>query len=1015
MRRIAFYSYDEHGLGHVRRSIAIAHALTAAQPTSTLLVAGAREAALFKLPEGTDTLALPAPSTDFNGTRRGPDIGLDKAGTVRVRARALRNALAAFDPEVLIVDRMPLGVHDELRESLGVLRAMGTRLVLGLREILDDPDRVQAEFERSSAFDVLRRSYDAIWVYGDPRVYDLSAEYDLPEDIRGMVRFTGYLDRRAAERSTAPDLAARRRELRLPAGRIAACVLGGGEDGHALAAAFAPRPAAGGLHRRRRRRAVHAGRRARGRARPRRRPRRPARPRLRARRGGADRARRRRRRDGRLQHRLRDPRVPHARARRPARRAASRAGHPRPPAERPRPRRHARRGRARAGRDLRLAGRRRRRAPRPGRRGRHARARAPSRPARRARRGRRRHRARRASPTRRASCGCPRAARRAQGASRREARGALRARTPRRRATAGRCRPRTSAVPQLHGLLHRGAMASVLDRSLRSGAEIEDVRVTLVDYQPGSGATVAYDVAIAGARHVAVATAGHALCPEAVRTDARRAIARALGRHSPVARPLTYDVGLGALVQWYPLDLAMPVLARPVPELLRLVARAGIAAGSGGATPSTLVYRPGQRAVIRAGDVVLKAYAEDAAFRAGVAGLRIAAGLGLGAGPRLHGALPELRLTVQSALDGTPVPRARAREVAPIAGAMLGVLHDARLPGLAIAGSDRTLASAAGAARFAAAVAPGLARRTLDLLARLEEHAPDPDELVPSHGDFNISQLLDVEGAMRRARLRRGVPRAAGAGRHLVRSEPRERTAGRPRPRRRRARVAARRLRSAAACPALVSRGGAPAPGPQPVPAPQAELAAPHGGDRRCRRGGARAVKLVMLMSGFPRRSETFALNELLALDRAGCLEAVFATKPGEAGPPQPGAERLMEKVRVLAPGTAAEQAEEVVARLNGAKVSAVHGYFAHLPDRGRREGREPPRRPLRLQRPRRRRAQGQPQPASPTAPAAAACVHGLQPRRRRRPAPGRRPVQLMPHGVDLERFRPARRRPPRC
>ncbi len=86
--------------------------------------------------------------------------------------------------------------------------------------------------------------------------------------------------------------------------------------------------------------------------------------------------------------------------------------------------------------------------------------------------------------------------------------------------------------------------------------------------------------------------------------------------------------------------------------------------------------------------------------------------------------------------------------MAPIAGAMLGLLHDARVPGLPIAGSDRTLATAAHAARFTAAVAPGLARRTLDLLARLEEHAPDPDELVPSHGDFNISQLLDVEGAM---------------------------------------------------------------------------------------------------------------------------------------------------------------------------------------------------------------------------------------------------------------------------
>src|SRR6185312_17343820 len=156
MRRIAFYSYDERGVGHVRRSIAIAHAIAADRPSSILLVAGAREAALFRLPEGTDTLALPAPSTDFNGARRGPDIGLDKAGTVRVRARALRNALAAFHPDVLIVDRMPLGVHDELRESLGVLRAMGTRLVLGLRDILDDPARIRAELERTDAFAVLR-------------------------------------------------------------------------------------------------------------------------------------------------------------------------------------------------------------------------------------------------------------------------------------------------------------------------------------------------------------------------------------------------------------------------------------------------------------------------------------------------------------------------------------------------------------------------------------------------------------------------------------------------------------------------------------------------------------------------------------------------------------------------------------------------------------------------------------------------------------------------------------------
>jgi Phosphotransferase enzyme family len=308
--------------------------------------------------------------------------------------------------------------------------------------------------------------------------------------------------------------------------------------------------------------------------------------------------------------------------------------------------------------------------------------------------------------------------------------------------------PGDPGVPQLRDLLRPDVMTPALGRSLRPGLGVEDLRVRMVDYRPGAGATVAYDVGVAGARRVAVATAGPALCPAAARTDARQAIARALGGESPVARPLTYDVGLGALVQWYPLDLAMPALARPVGEVLRLAARAGIAVDPEAGPAETLLYRPGRRAVLRAGDVVLKAYAGDAEFRAGVAGLRIAGGLGLAAAPRLRGALPELRLTMQAAIDGTPVSRLRARTVAPVAGAMLRALHDAHVPGLAIASPRATLAAAARGAELAAAVEPRLAGRALAVLARLEEHAPDPGAVVPSHGDFNISQFLDLDGAL---------------------------------------------------------------------------------------------------------------------------------------------------------------------------------------------------------------------------------------------------------------------------
>ena len=60
MQRIALYSQDTHGLGRMRRNIAIARALAADEPRAILLISGAGEAAILGLPEGADTLGLPA-------------------------------------------------------------------------------------------------------------------------------------------------------------------------------------------------------------------------------------------------------------------------------------------------------------------------------------------------------------------------------------------------------------------------------------------------------------------------------------------------------------------------------------------------------------------------------------------------------------------------------------------------------------------------------------------------------------------------------------------------------------------------------------------------------------------------------------------------------------------------------------------------------------------------------------------------------------------------------------------
>ena len=89
---------------------------------------------------------------------------------------------------------------------------------------------------------------------------------------------------------------------------------------------------------------------------------------------------------------------------------------------------------------------------------------------------------------------------------------------------------------------------------------------------------------------------------------------------------------------------------------------------------------------------------------------------------------------------------------------------------------------------------------------------------------------------------------------------------------------------------------------------------------------------IVVVTSGFPRRSETFLLNELLALEARGALTAIFATKRGEDGPQHPGCARLLARVEVLRPGSPRAQGAHLVERLGRRAVTAVHGYFAHRP-----------------------------------------------------------------------------------
>src|SRR5881398_2480741 len=239
--RVAMYSQGMIGFGHIRRNASIAQALrgSALQP-SIVLIAEAWQAGALPMPLGVDCVTLPALRREADGAYN-PRFLLDVSDQdlIALRSRVIRSAMQVFEPDVLIVDHLPLGVANELTGTLERLRKRGnTRCVLGMREVLYDPETVHRTWSDRANLDAIREHYDAIWIYGDPAVYDAVREYGLPDDIAARVRYTGYLDQRPrlefAEAQAGPLLAS----LPPPPGRVVLCVVVGGHDGAALAEAF---------------------------------------------------------------------------------------------------------------------------------------------------------------------------------------------------------------------------------------------------------------------------------------------------------------------------------------------------------------------------------------------------------------------------------------------------------------------------------------------------------------------------------------------------------------------------------------------------------------------------------------------------------------------------------------------------------------------------------------------------------------------------------------------------------
>ena len=195
-KRILIYSHDSFGLGHLRRCRAIAHALVQHDPNlSVLILSGSPIIGNFDFRDRVDFVRLPGVVKLQNGEYVPLKLPMDIEETVALRAAIILPTAAAFDPDVFIVDKEPHGLRGEVLETLHMLKERGAVLVLGLRDILDDPHLLGPEWRSKNVMPTLEDLYDELWVYGLPQICNPLDGLHVSQSVHHKTVYTGYLRR----------------------------------------------------------------------------------------------------------------------------------------------------------------------------------------------------------------------------------------------------------------------------------------------------------------------------------------------------------------------------------------------------------------------------------------------------------------------------------------------------------------------------------------------------------------------------------------------------------------------------------------------------------------------------------------------------------------------------------------------------------------------------------------------------------------------------------------------------
>jgi predicted glycosyltransferase len=222
--RVLIYSHDTFGLGHLRRCRAIAHAIVERfKGVSVLIISGSQIAGAFDYRARVDFVKIPSVIKLYNGEYDSIGEYIDVRDILRMRRLIIQRTAESFEPDLMIVDKAPLGLKGELEPTLAMLRRRGARLVLGLRDVMDSAQHLEAEWRPKRVLEKMEHAYDRVWVYGPRRFWNPLQGLNIGQSLAERMHYVGFIQ---SELPASPG-----REVHELPERYLLVTAGGGGDG----------------------------------------------------------------------------------------------------------------------------------------------------------------------------------------------------------------------------------------------------------------------------------------------------------------------------------------------------------------------------------------------------------------------------------------------------------------------------------------------------------------------------------------------------------------------------------------------------------------------------------------------------------------------------------------------------------------------------------------------------------------------------------------------------------------